>query len=124
MKMYEDVALFICNSLFEHKLNDNGLFHDKDVKEVLKYFNPSAIDPSCISEKSEQCNFPLQSRSAAARDESLLSEKTDHCSPMLDVQKSDEFDDTVKLHEETEDLEVPAVLFGKFIILLKVMFFN
>ena len=59
----------------------------------------------------------MESESAFVSDEGSLSEKAEGCNPTLEVKQSRDFDDAVKLQEETED-----VLSGKFLTLLKVMF--
>ena len=43
-KKYWPVALFICISLLEHELKDNGVFCDKSIKEVSTYLNEQTED--------------------------------------------------------------------------------
>ena len=108
---YWHVAFFIYISLSEHELHDNGIFCDKSIKEVYSYLNVTRTDDIWISQTSEQCSPLLKTQRDLAIDDSLESKNTQ------------EIKGTVKDHDQTEDVEQPNILSGRFHILLKVILF-
>ena len=81
------------------------------MKEVHSYLNVSRKDDTWISQTSEQCSPRLEIQSDLAIDDILESKNTQ------------EIKATVKDHEQTEDVEQPNILSGRFHILLKVIVF-
>ena len=50
------VAFFICISLFEQELKDNGIFYDKDINSILAYLKTT--DEIETTEKVENDDQP------------------------------------------------------------------